>query len=70
MDGYYSDPKTKRLKRGTVVVLQEMGRMPDGKLHLVAGVDETVFHLEEGDRFYTAVFAVDPFKTPEEESSA
>lgn len=64
--GYYSDPKTKRLKRGELVVLQLMGTMPDGKLHFVAGRDEDSFHLEEGDRIYTAIFAADPFKSPEE----
>lgn len=66
--GYYSDPKTKRLKRGELVVLQLMGCMPDGKLHFVAGKDKDSFHLEEGDRFYTAIFAVDPFTTPEEKT--
>ncbi len=51
----------KKLK-GKVVVLQKVGVMPDGKIHFIAGEDETVFHLEENDEFFTAVFAVDPFK--------
>lgn len=54
-----------RIKVGELVVLQKMGEMTDGKLHLVAGTDETVFHLEENDQFFTAIFAVNPF---EEES--
>lgn len=51
--------------RGKLVVLQLMGVMPDGKLHFVAGKDEDVFNLEQNDRFYTAVFTVDPFKDAE-----
>lgn len=48
--------------KGTVVVMQLMGQMPDGKLHFVAGQDEDTFNIEEGDKFFTAVFTVDPFK--------
>ena len=47
---------------GKLVVLQKVGTMPDGKIHFIAGQDETVFHLEENDEFFTAVFTVDPFK--------
>lgn len=47
---------------GKLVVLQKVGEMPDGKIHFIAGQDETVFHLEENDEFFTAVFKVDPFK--------
>jgi hypothetical protein len=47
--------------KGKVVVLQLMGTMPDGKLHFVAGQDEDVFNIEEGDKFFTAVFTTDPF---------
>lgn len=45
-----------------VIVLQQMGEMADGKIHFVAGRDEDVFNLEDGDKFYTAVFQVDPFE--------
>lgn len=50
-----------RLK-GKLVVLQQMGEMVDGKIHFLAGVDQNVFNLEDGDKFFTAVFAVDPFE--------
>lgn len=36
--------------------------MVDGKIHFVAGRDEDVFHIEDGDKFFTAVFTVDPFE--------
>lgn len=45
-----------------LVVLQQMGEMADGKIHFVAGVDNDVFNIEEGDKFFTALFTVDPFK--------
>lgn len=51
----------KKVVKGHLVVLQLMGEMSDGKLHFVAGRDEDVFNIEEGDEFFTAVFTVDPF---------
>ena len=55
--------------KGKVVVLQLMGVMPDGKLHFVAGQDDDTFNIEEGDKFFTAVFTTDPWSDlpPEEE---
>jgi hypothetical protein len=44
------------------VLLQQLGEMVDGKIHFVAGRDEDVFHIEDGDKFFTAVFTVDPFE--------
>jgi hypothetical protein len=38
-----------------------MGEMADGKLHFVAGQDADIFNIEDGDKFFTAIFAVDPF---------
>lgn len=64
-EGMFIDPKTKRLRAGHLIVLQRMGEQADGKIHFVAGQDTDVFHLEEGDRFYTAIFAVDPFSPDE-----
>lgn len=61
-EGFYLHPKTKRVTRGEIVVLQQVGEMADGKLHFIAGTDETVFNLEENDKFYTAIFAVNPFE--------
>jgi len=48
--------------KGKLVVLQVMGEQADGKIHMVAGRDTDVFHLEDGDKFYTAYFTVDPFE--------
>jgi len=44
-----------------MVVLQQMGQMADGKIHFLAGVDNNVFNLEDGDQFFTAIFEIDPF---------
>lgn len=49
-------------EKGNLIVLQLLGEMADGKLHFVAGEDDMNFNLEDGDRFYTAVFTVDPFE--------
>lgn len=46
---------------GKMIVLQQMGEMADGKIHFVAGEDENVFNIEDGDKFFTAEFTVDPF---------
>ncbi len=55
-------PKGPDKKAGRLVVLQQMGEMVDGKIHFLAGADTDVFNIEDGDQFFTAVFAVDPFK--------
>lgn len=62
MQARYIDPKTNKVVWGELVVLQEMGEMADGKIHFVAGTDETVFHLEDHDKFFTAIFATNPFE--------
>jgi hypothetical protein len=48
--------------KGRLVILQQMGEMADGKIHFLAGVDENVFNLEDGDQFFTAIFTIDPFE--------
>lgn len=50
-------------RKGVPVVLQQMGVMPDGKIHFVAGRDQDQFNLEDGDKFFTAVLAVDPWES-------
>jgi 3-deoxy-D-manno-octulosonate 8-phosphate phosphatase KdsC-like HAD superfamily phosphatase len=62
LEGMYVDPASGRLKNGKLLVLQQMGEMADGKLHFVAGQDAHIFNIEDGDKFFTAIFAVDPFK--------
>ena len=52
----------RKVIKGHLIVLQQMGVMADGKIHFVAGRDADVFNLEENDKFFTAVFTVDPFE--------
>lgn len=52
----------RKIAKGRLIVLQQMGEMADGKIHFVAGRDKDVFNIEDGDKFFTAVFTVDPFK--------
>lgn len=56
--------KDGKIRYGRLVVLQVMGEMVDGKIHMVAGKDQDVFHIEDGDQFFTAIFEVDPFGRP------
>lgn len=44
-----------------VVLQQQMGEMADDEIHFVAGRDTDVLNLEDGDKFFTAEFTVDPF---------
>lgn len=50
-----------KIKIGPMVMLQQLGEMADGKIHFVAGRDADVFNIEEGDKFFTAIFVVNPF---------
>lgn len=59
-DAMYTDPSG-TLRRGKTILLQKVGEQADGKIHFVAGADQMKFNIEDGDEFFTAVFAVDPF---------
>lgn len=49
-------------KHRLLLVCQKMGTLEDGKIVMAVGKDEHVFNLEENDKFFTALFAVDPFE--------
>jgi hypothetical protein len=57
-----SPKKVRSSVQGKMIVLQQMGEMVDGKIHFLAGEDQDVFNIEDGDKFFTAIFMVDPFK--------
>ena len=55
-----------RNMRPVLIVLQQIGEMVDGKIHFLAGKEQNIFNIEDGDKFFTATLAVDPFEEDDE----